>query len=198
MSGMVRRPRARRAVVLVSTVVAATVLATALSATGVFAVRAGSLAGTLQARSTSCHAFEFHTIDDQTGFDYFNAKRIRAGTAGSGFFTCDPKLPHRAVVTKVSFGIWDGSGSSQVKFCGLYRSGLTDTTQDVIDELASMPPTGIAQAPGFALLTDDSIQNARINTTKYVYWLQCNLEQSGQSLGLFGATVSYTISSTNG
>ena len=135
-------PRARRVAVVLSTVVAVTLLATAISATGVFAARAGSLRGSIQVRSASCDAFDFRTIDSQTGFDYFNAKRIRAGTAGSGFFTCDPKLPHRAVVTKVQFSIWDGR-HSQVKFCGLYRSGLTETTSDVVQELAALPPTGL-------------------------------------------------------
>jgi hypothetical protein len=187
---------ARRTAVLL--VAAALSLATAAALGGPFAARAGSRAGTLQARSASCNAFEFRPIDTATGADFFGAKRIRAGTQGSGFFTCDPGLPDRAVVTKVQFSIWDGSGSSQVKYCGLYRSGLGESTSDVIQELAAMGPTGIAEAPGFARLTDTSIQNATVNTRSFVYWLQCNLEQAGQSLGLFGGNVVYTITAANG
>jgi hypothetical protein len=101
-------------------------------------------------------------------------------------------------VTKVQFSIWEGSGSSEVKFCGLYRSGLAEAGSEVIQELAAVPPTGIAQAPGFARLTDTSIQNATINNNAFAYWLQCNLPQAGQSLGLYGADVWYTITAANG
>jgi hypothetical protein len=155
-------------------------------------------AATLQTRSTSCNAFAFQPLDSATQGDYFNAKRIRAGTGGSGFFTCDPGLPAKAVVTKVQISIWDGSGSSEVKYCGLYRSGLDASTSDTVQEMASMPATGIAEAPGFARLTDTTIQNATVDPTTYVYWIQCNLGQAGQSLGLFGADVIYKISTANG
>jgi hypothetical protein len=155
-------------------------------------------AATTQSRSESCNAFGFVPVDSTTGSDYFNAKRIRAGTAGSGFFICNLALPARAVVTKVQFSIWDGSGSSEVKYCGLYRSGLDSTSFDTIQELAAVPATGIAQAPGFARLTDTTIQNSTIDNTNHSYWLQCNLGQYGQSLGIFGASVTYTITATNG
>jgi hypothetical protein len=69
---------------------------------------------------------------------------------------------------------------------------------ETVQELAALAPTGIAQAPGFARLTDTTIQNATIDNSKFSYWLQCNLEQAGQSLGLYGANVIYTISTTNG
>jgi hypothetical protein len=151
-----------------------------------------------QTRSTSCGPFDFQPVESDTQADYANAKRIRKGTSGTGFFSCNPSLPTRAVVTKVQFSVWDGSGSSQLKYCGLYRSGLTGPTSDNVQELAAVPGTGIDQAPGFARLSDTSIRNATIDTGKYVYWLQCNLEQSGQSLGLFGADVLYTITGANG
>jgi hypothetical protein len=103
------------------------------------------------------------------------------------------------VVTKVQFSVWDGSGSSQMKDCGLYRAGLGGATAaESVLELAAVPPTGIAQAPGFARLTDTTIQNATIDNSRFSYWLQCNIEQAGQSLGLYGANVIYTISHTNG
>jgi hypothetical protein len=158
----------------------------------------GVATATSQTRSVSCNAYAFQPVDSATGADYANAKRTRVGTGGSGFYSCDPGIPHRAVVTKVQFSIWDGSGSSEVKFCGLFRSGLTSSNVDTVQELASVPATGIAQAPGFARLTDSSIQNATIDTSAFVYWAQCNLPQAGQSLGIFGANVTFTISAANG
>jgi hypothetical protein len=198
MFSMIRRPRAWRATLLLLMVSGAS----ALAAGGAVAVpSAGGVAApsaTSQTRASSCHAFEFLPVDSATDSDYANAKRIRAGAGGSGFFICDPRLPDRAVVTKVQFSIWDGSGSSEVKFCGLYRSGLGASTFDTIEELASMPGTGIAQAPGFARLTDTTILNATVNDRSFAYELQCNLPQAGQSLGLFGADVFFTISAVNG
>jgi hypothetical protein len=64
--------------------------------------------------------------------------------------------------------------------------------------MAAMPATGIATAPGLARLQDMTIGFATIDPTKYVYWLQCNLGQAGQSLGIFGADVIYKISAANG
>jgi hypothetical protein len=197
MFAAIRRARASRAVFALVVTSIALVIAASAGLTGPFIAHAASQLATSQTLSANCSAFDFRPIDD-TGQDYFGAKRIRAGTGGSGFFTCNPGLPSGAVVTKVQFSIWDGSGSSEVKFCGLYRSGLTGTTYDTVEELAAVPPTGLAQAPGFARLTDRKIKNATINTNDYVYWLQCNLGQAGQSLGLFGANVLYNIPAQNG
>lgn len=186
----------RRAPVLLAGLGALVLVGAAI--TGPIAASTSPSASSSQTRSVSCHAYEFQPVDSATGSDYHDAKRIRAGTNGSGFFVCDPRLPDRAVVTKVQFSIWDGSGSSEVQYCGLYRSGLTSTSADTVQEMAAMPATGLAQAPGFARLTDTTIQHATVNTASYVYELQCNLPLAGQSLGLFGADVIYTISSANG
>jgi hypothetical protein len=193
MFAMVRRSGLlRRAVLLpIASAFAAVV------ATGSFAATAASSAAA-QTRSVSCHAFDFTPLDTATGSDFASTKRYRTGSDGSGFFVCDPGLPHRAVVTKVQFSVWDGSGSSEVRFCGLYRSGLAASSSETVQELAASPATGIAQAPGFARLTDTSIRNATVNTNSFAYWLQCNLPQAGQSLGLYGADVVYTITAANG
>jgi len=198
MFATIRRARVWRGALVVLVVSAASALGTSAAVSGPRAAIASSPAATSQIRSASCHAFEFLPVDSATGSDYFNSKRIRSGTGGSGFFTCNPGLPTRAVVKKVQFSIWDGSGSSQMKFCGLYRSGLVGATSESIQELAAMPGTGIAQAPGFARLTDTTIKNAVVDNSKWAYWLQCNIEQAGQSLGLYGADVIYTISAVNG
>lgn len=194
----IRRARAWRIALVVLMVAAASALATSAASRGRAAT--GSLpAATSQTRSASCHAFEFHPVDSATGSDYANSKRIRLGAGGSGFFSCNAALPTRAVVKKVQFSVWDGSGSSQMKFCGLYRSGLaTFGAAETVQELAALPATGIAQAPGFARLTETTIHNAIVDNSKFAYWLQCNIEQAGQSLGLYGADVVYTITLGNG
>jgi hypothetical protein len=197
MFAMVRRSGVLRRAVLLPGVAIASAIA-AVVATGPFAATASSSGRATQTRSVSCHAFNFTPLDTATGSNFASSKRYREGTGGSGFFVCNPGLPHRAVVTKVQFSVWDGSGSSEVQFCGLYRSGLAESSSETVQELAAFPPTGIAQAPGFARLTDTSIQNATVNTNSFAYWLQCKLGQFGQSLGLYGADVVYTITAANG
>ena len=198
MFATIRRAQAWRVAFLVATVSAVSALAASAVLSGPGAANASSSAGT-QTRSVSCNPYQFLPVDSATGSDYANTKRIRSGTSGSGFFSCNPGLPTAAVVRKVQFSIWDGSGSSQLELCGLYRAGLGDATAaESAQELAAVPPTGIAEAPGFARLTDTSIKHATIDNSKFSYWLQCNLPQAGQSLGLYGADVIYTISNING
>jgi len=194
---MVRRSGVLRRAVLFPAISIALAFV-AVVAISSFAPTAASSARAAQTRSISCHAFNFTPVDTETGSDYASTKRYRIGTGGSGFFVCNPGLPNRSVVTRVQFSIWDGSGSSQVQFCGLYRSGLAESSSETVQELAALSATGIAQAPGFARLTDTSIQNATVNTNNFAYWLQCNLGQAGQSLGLYGADVYYTITAANG
>jgi hypothetical protein len=198
MLATIRRARAWRLAFLVAAVMVVSALAANAVVSGPGAASAASSAAT-QTRSVSCSSFQFLPVDSATQSDYANSKRIRSGTSGSGFFSCNPGLPTRAVVTKVQFSIWDGSGSSELKFCGLYRAGLGDADgAESVQELAAVPPTGLAEAPGFARLTDTSIQRATIDNSKFSYWLQCNLGQAGQTLGLYGADVIYTIRNTNG
>jgi hypothetical protein len=198
MFATIRPARAWRVAFLVATVSAVSALAVSAVVSGPGAASAASSV-TTQTRSVSCNPFQFLPVDSATQSDYFNSKRIRSGTSGSGFFSCNPGLPTNAVVRKVQFSIWDGSGSSEIKYCGLYRAGLSDATAaESVQPLAAVPPTGIAEAPGFARLTDTSIQRATIDNSKFSYWLQCNIPQAGQSLGLYGANVTYTISNTNG
>lgn len=192
------RARAWRVAFLVATVSAVSALAASALLSGSSAASASSSAATAQTRSVSCNPYQFLPADSATRSDYANSKRIREGTGGSGFFICNPGLPTAAVVKKVQFSIWDGQGRSQIKYCGLYRAGLGDATAaESVQELAALPPTGLAEAPGFARLTDTSIQNATIDNSRFSYWLQCNIEQAGQSLGIYGADVIYTISNTN-
>ena len=199
MFATIRRARAWRVAFLVATAAAVSALAVSALVSGPGAASAASSAATSQTRSVSCNPYQFLPADSATGSDYAKTMRIRSGTGGSGFFVCNPGLPTRAVVTKVEFSIWDGSASGQISFCGLYRAGLgSATAAESFQELAAFPPTGIAQAPGYARLTDTSIQNATIDNSKFSYWLQCNIGQAGQSLGLYGADVIYTISNTNG
>lgn len=197
MFAMIRRSGVLRRAVLLPSVSIALAFAAVVATSSLASITASS-ATTTQTRSVSCHAFGFTPLDTATGSDYAATKRYRTGTDGSGFFVCDPGLPHRAVVTKVQFSVWDGAGSSQVQYCGLYRSGLYARNSETVEALASVPSTGLAEAPGFARLTDTSITNAVVNNNNYAYWLQCNLGQAGQSLGLYGADVYYTITATNG
>jgi hypothetical protein len=201
MFATIRRARAWRVAFLVPTAAAVSALATNALVSGPGAASAASSAATSQTRSVSCNAYQFVPVDSNTAYDYIKTLRIRAGEVGSGFFICNPTLPTRAVVTKVQFSLWDKVATSAVSFCGMYRSGLSNATAaQSYQELASVPSTGGPQAPGFVRLTDTSIQNATIDNSNFSYWLQCNLDPTGDhgGTGIYGADVIYTISNTNG
>jgi hypothetical protein len=96
----------------------------------------------------------------------------------------------------------DESSIGEVRYCALYRSGLTPATALTEDLMAVVPTTGIAANPGAQRLSSSSITHAVIDNTKWGYYLQCQINVPGQGyssfLGIYGADVTYTISSTNG
>jgi hypothetical protein len=187
----------RRSVLLLGVSIASAVVA--LVATGSLAAIAAPAASAPQTRVASCPGLDFAPLDSATGSAYAASKRYRTGSDGSGFFVCNSSLPNGAVVTKVQFSLWDGQGVTGVKYCGLYRSGLASVdTSESIQELAAVPYTGTNTAPGFIRETDSTIHYATVNNKAFAYWLQCNLELDGQSLGIYGADVVYTITAANG
>jgi hypothetical protein len=56
---------------------------------------------------------------------------------------------------------------------------------------------GQAATPGLIRLTDTSITSATIDNVKNAYYVQCDLN-TPVGLGLYGASVTYKISSTKG
>lgn len=190
---------------------AAGILAGALFvAPGVTAVSAPAPAETTQMRVASCQGLNFHPITADTGYHYRNDRgvflyRTDAGRSDDpdGFFLCDPALPHRAVVTTVQFTVYDGVETSEVRYCALYRAGLNATNADDGSQLmAQVGTTGMAQKPGVVRKTTSSIAHATIDNANWAYTLQCQIYfPSGTStngVGIYGASVTYQISSTNG
>jgi hypothetical protein len=154
----------------------------------------------IQTRAASCQGMNFHPIDSETDYEYIGNDLARSSLDGSGYFLCDPGLPHRAVVTRVAFTVFDASDASEVRYCGLFRSGLTPTNVEPSEKMAEVPGTGVAATPSVVRLVDTSIAFATIDNVRYGYWLQCQLPPNGLNdfAGLYGASVTYTIDSANG
>ena len=146
-----------------------------------------------QTRTASCHGFDFMPVT--SGISYGISATSRVSPSG-GVFVCDPGLPNRAVVSRVRFTVGDGHPLAQVSNCALVRNGLTPTTVLPAQVLGSVPPTGLDPSPGTVRLNDSSINFATVNNAKYAYWLQCEL--SGTGTALYGADVTYFITSANG
>jgi hypothetical protein len=64
--------------------------------------------------------------------------------------------------------------------------------------MASVPATGINPYPGIVRLTDTTISKAYVDNTKWGYFLQCEPTYNSGNVGIYGADVTYTISSVNG
>lgn len=156
----------------------------------------GSIAATItQTRVVNCHGLAFYPVRSSSG--YSSGGVARYGDGEKTTFTCDPRLPHRAVVTKVRFTVRDQSFYSQVSNCALGRSPLAAATAGTIEVMASVPATGAAEVPYTVRLETTSIQYPTINNGAYVYWLQCDVETVGGEQ-IFGADVTFTITQNNG
>ena len=149
----------------------------------------------MQTRAVSCSGYNFMPLEDGIAYDYAAARRT---SGGSQYFVCDPQLPHRAVVTKVRFTLYDATPYGEVRDCALVRSHLSALRAHTVQTLASVPSTGI-DAPGAVRLVDTTIDFATVDNTKYAYWLQCYIYAAGAWYeGIYGADVTYTIDSQNG
>jgi hypothetical protein len=120
-------------------------------------------------------------------------------SSNGGTFVCDPGLPARAVVTMVQFTLLDDVKTAEIRDCALLRSGLTVATASTAQQLASVPGTGVAAAPGIVRKSDSSIDFATVDNARYAYWLKCEItSDNNQQTGIFGADVIYTVSAVNG
>jgi hypothetical protein len=156
----------------------------------------------IQTRSASCQGLNFHPIDYRTGFDYYGGEIRITQAGGSNFLLCDPGLPNRATVRKIQFTLHDESSIGEVRYCALYRSGLTPATALIEQVMALVGSTGISANPAIARFSSSSITHGLIDNTKWAYYLQCQINVPGQGysnfLGIYGADVIYTISAANG
>ena len=164
---------------------------------GALAVAAPSApAATTQVRITSCAGMNFRPIDSATGYTW-TGRRLERGNGGDGWFLCDPQLPHRAVVTKVRFTVYDSSSLNEVRYCALVRHGLAAANSEPV-AIAGVAATGVGAEPGSIRLTDTSILTPTIDNGNFAYWLQCLITGGASLTGLIGADVTYRISSANG
>lgn len=160
---------------------------------------------TTYTRSVSCSGFNFNPIDAITQKAWHPTERYlyRTGSAaGDGYFLCDPALPHKAVVTRVRFTLFDSSDLTEVRYCALYRHALATTyPTPTPNDMAQVPTTGHTPAPGKVRLEDTTINFATVDNAQYAYWLQCNFygdPRDYDEVGLYGAEVTFRITASNG
>jgi hypothetical protein len=132
---------------------------------------------------------------------------VRYGDANPALqtrLTCDPHLPHGAIVTKVEFTLYDNDNSSQfgTLYCHLARNGTGTTTfTSDAQELAAVVTSG---SPGVTRLSDDTIPTdyATVNAMTKAYWLYCDFfygsGKPATALGVFGADVYFKITPAKG
>jgi hypothetical protein len=151
-----------------------------------------------QTRSVSCSTTAFRPTDSDTTYTVGSAHVLyRTSSSPSGEFRCDPGLPNEALVTSVTFTVVDWSDSAEVGPCQLFRFNLSPSAAADFMVMASVAGTGMGAEPGKVRLTDTSITGARINNTKHAYALSCSVPQDVNA-GLFGASITFTISPANG
>jgi hypothetical protein len=110
---------------------------------------------------------------------------------------CDPHIPDGAVVTRLRVTVSDFDSFYAIYGCALARADLAAATAGHYDVIASVPGTGAVAAPGIFRLTSTAIAAATVDHTRFGYWIQCQLAPYGEKVGIYGADVRYTISTTN-
>ena len=188
---------ARPAVMFIAGLLAASALTSSV-------VAAPATVSSTLTRSVSCMGLNFHAIDGLT-VTTWTGTRLAPGSrnGGDGYVLCDPGLPNKAVVRKVEFMVYDDDNAAEVRYCALDRIGLTmSTAADPTQVLAQVASTGMAETPGYVHLSTTAISHPTIDNVHDSYSLQCQLHlRAGHwntDSGLVGASVTYTISSTNG
>jgi hypothetical protein len=168
------------------------------------------LPASIQSRATSCQGLNFHPNNSTTTYDWNNAVgeylyRTDGGQANDhdGYFLCDPGLPQRAVVTKVQFTLYDNAPHAEIRYCALYRTGLSAATADDAPQLmAVVPSTGMADLPGVVRKTTTSIAHPTIDNANWSYRLQCQINSdpswASSYAGIYGAATTYRIDAANG
>lgn len=152
-------------------------------------------AAVIYTRTASCGGLNFYIASDSEPFGEDGIMR-----KANGEVRCNAALPNGANVTKVSFTVYDNTVSGQLSGCALVRTNLVPATTNPnsYDNMTDYMLTDVVPAPGLIRLTDTSISFPTINNARFGYYLQCSITELSNALGLYGATVTYTISSTLG
>jgi hypothetical protein len=164
------------------------------------ALLASSLAGspatavTTYTRAVSCHGLAWQPISYQTQHTATGTLRSSGST---GYFICNPALPHKAVVTRVRFTLYDIAAAGWVDNCALVRAGLAPTTAAAAQVMASV---GQTQSLGTVQRFEDTtIDFATVDNMNYAYYLQCQIRLgSPNQQGIYGADITYKITAGNG
>jgi hypothetical protein len=149
---------------------------------------------TTQSRSVSCSSTGFFPLDSDTSYENYGV--VRSAERGD-IMRCEIALPHRAVVTRVRFTLWDNNASGSVGPCALKRMDLVAATTGVEQTMASVAATGVGPTPGKTRVSAPSITSPAVDDSRYVYWLQCQVDGTPFT-GVYGADVTFNITSANG
>jgi hypothetical protein len=151
-----------------------------------------------QVRAASCWATAFHPIQSGVTYVIGDSQALYFTGGGSTLFRCDLDLPQRAVVTALKVTEIDHTYTGGMGECSLLRFNLAATSASTKLAMATVPETGFPDMPGTIQQSDTTISHATIDHQKYAYAVECDLNGSGYQAGLYGASVTYTISAANG
>ena len=156
----------------------------------------GAQAVTTYTRAVSCQGLNWEPIRHFQKPDEVGTRRTSIDT---GYYVCRVDLPHKAVVTRVRFTLYDLSASGNVNECALVRAGLETATADTAQLMAAVGTT-VTGPPGIQRLSDTSISYATVDNMKYAYYLQCQIVAAGSGVteGIYGADITYKITAANG
>jgi hypothetical protein len=114
-----------------------------------------------------------------------------------GVFRCNVVIPDSAVITKATAAVHNSDSAGSVT-CAVARNRV-DVPTVTPDAIAALG-TAIASSNDTVLSTT-TISNGLVDNAKYVYRLSCAMSggvDASDSLGVYGGTVTYSVSAANG
>jgi hypothetical protein len=116
---------------------------------------------------------------------------LRIHSSGTGIYRCNTALPDGAVVTSVAYSVRDAAAGGDIE-CEMWRTNLV-TSIGTETEMVSVLSSG---TPGESTITDNTITAPTIDNENYGYFTQCRFPITGSTMGLWGATITYSHNPT--
>jgi hypothetical protein len=145
-----------------------------------------------QSRNATCAGSGFLPVDD--GLAYGTDASLRFSQTAGGVFRCSASLPDGASVTAVRFSVED-SVAANIGPCRMVRTSLVSSigAETVMADAGSTSGT-----PGGTRLSDTSVASPNIDNANFAYFLTCTIGGTDNQVGVYGASIAYTISNAAG
>jgi hypothetical protein len=141
-------------------------------------------------RHWSCAGTAWENTDSTESYSLADSEKFATG--GSAIFRCSVDIPDGAVVTEVDFSVVDNDATNDAD-CELWSTAMASGVGDE----TFMAGASTSGTPGNTQIGTTDITSATVDNAENAYFVQCFIDGTDASLGLYGANITYTVSAAN-